>query len=244
MNRDIFEFWKEAAPNDTTHPRDRYVLDRVRHSFDLRCLPGPFSGPLRTAPVVLLYLTPGWSPEDIDEAATPEGQARYAERRTGHQPLEGPEDHLPGWKWWSSRTKVFGPWHQLRDKIAILEISGYHSRTFTNEHVLTALPSSRIALDWAQEVLFPQAERGDRVVICMRSPQYWGLGKRSRYGQSLFVPAVTRGGHMLRTGEHGSVRDEIFSTVREAIAETIRTVGGQSPLPRMEGASCTEGNRA
>lgn len=48
MNGDIFGFWEEAAAGDTTHPRDPYVLDRVTHGFDLRCLPGPFSGPLRT----------------------------------------------------------------------------------------------------------------------------------------------------------------------------------------------------
>jgi hypothetical protein len=219
VNKIIFDFWEEAAPTDTTHPQDRYVLDRVSHGFDLRCLPGPFSGPLRTAPVVLLYLAPGWNQQDVDEAATPEGQARYAKRRGGYQPLEGPEHHMPGWKWWSSRTRIFGPWQKVRERIAILEISGYHSKTFTNEHVLTALPSSRVALDWAQEELFPQAEKGERVVICMRSPHYWGLGKRSRYGKSLFVPEVTRGGHILKAGEHNPVRAEILMTVQAAIAE-------------------------
>jgi hypothetical protein len=218
MNGDIFGFWEEAAAGDTTHPRDRYVLDRVTHGFDLRCLPGPFSGPLRTAPVVLLYLAPGLTQEDIDEAGTPGGQARYARRRSGYQPLEGPEDHMPGWVWWSSRTRIFGPWQKIREKIAILELSGYHSRKFTNGHVLTALPSSRVALDWAQEILFPMAERGERVVICMRSPHYWGLGKRSRYGKALFVPQVTRGGHMLKTGENGAVRDEILAAVQVGIA--------------------------
>jgi hypothetical protein len=104
-------------------------------------------------------------------------------------------------------------------KIAILEISGYHSNAFTNPHVLTALPSSRAALDWAQEVLFPEAEKGERIVICMRSPHYWGLGKRSRYGKALFVPLVTRGGHMLKTGAHSNVRAEVLATVQAAIAE-------------------------
>jgi len=69
------------------------------------------------------------------------------------------------------------------------------------------------------EVLLPQAKKGERVVICMRSPHYWDLGKRSRYGKALFVPLVTRGGHMLKTGEHSAVRDEILATVQAAIAE-------------------------
>src|SRR6266851_5256387 len=127
MNKDIFEFWAVAAPNDTTHPHDRYVLERVSHGFDLRCLPAPFGGSLRIAPIVLLYLAPGWCQEDVEEAGTPEGQARYAERRRGYQPLEGPEDHLPGWKWWTSRTKAFGSWQTIRNKVAILELSCYHS---------------------------------------------------------------------------------------------------------------------
>ena len=219
MHKDIFDFWQEAAPSDTAHPQDRYVLERVPHGFDLRCLPGPFGGPLKTAPVVLLYLAPGWSPQDIEDAATPVGQARYAARRQGYQALEAPDEHRSGWQWWSSRTRAFGEWQKVRTKIAILELSGYHSKTFTNPHVLTALPSSRVALDWAQNVLFPEAEEGKRTVLCMRSPHYWGLGKRNRYGSCLFVPPVTRGGHLIRTGEHRAVYEEVIAAVHSALAK-------------------------
>ena len=216
MNKDIFDFWAEAAPTDTTHPTDRNVLARVSHRLDLRCLPTPFNGPLRTAPVVLLYLAPGWAQEDVDEACTPEGHARLAELRKGYQPLAGPDDYKPDWKWWSSRTRAFGPWREIHERVAILDISGYHSKTFADAHVLAALPSSRVALDWAQEVLFPEAESGKRVVICMRSPQYWGLGKKSRYGEALFVPEVTRGGHM----RHGAVREAVVAAAVAAIAKS------------------------
>ena len=216
MSKDIFEFWTEAAPTDTIHPRDRYVLDRVSHGFDLRCLPSPFNGPLRTAPVVFLYLAPGWAQEDVNEACTPLGQARLAERRDGYRPLGGPDDHEPDWRWWSSRTRSLGPWQEIREKVAIFDISGYHSKSFTDPHVLAALPSSRAALDWAQEVLFPEAESGKRVVICMRSPQYWGLGKKNQYGKALFSPPVTRGGHML----HGAVREEVLTAARAAITRS------------------------
>jgi hypothetical protein len=183
-------------------------------------LASPFQRAIEKGPVVLLYLTPGWCQEDVDEAGTPKGQARYAERRRGYQPLEGPEDHMPSWKWWSSRTKPFGPWEKIREKVAILNISGYHSKTFTNEHVLAALPSSRATLDWAQEILFPQAEKGERTVICMRSSPYWGLGKTSRYGEALFAPSTTRSGHMLKWGEHGAIRDEVRAAAQAAIAKS------------------------
>jgi hypothetical protein len=217
MCRDIFEFWSEAAPSDKVHPKDRYVLDRVKHGFDLRCLPACFAGPLKTAPVVLLYLSPGLNMKDIEEADTPEGQARHAERRKGYQPLRGPDDHEPAWRWWSGRTKAFGPWEQLQHRVAILNISAYHSRTFDDQHILSALPSCRVTLDWAQEVLFRQAENGERVVVCMRSAPFWGLGKRGRYGHSLFAPAAGRGGYMLKQGEDSVVRAEVVAAVQAAL---------------------------
>jgi hypothetical protein len=213
MSQDIFEFWSEVAPGERVHPRDRYAMQRVEHGFDLRCLPACYGGPLRTAPVVLLYLSPGLKQEDIDEADTPEGQARYVARRTGHQPLRGPQEHVAAWQWWSQRTKQFGPWEQLRDKVAVFNISGYHSARFMHPHVLAALPSCRVSIGWAQDVLFPQAERGKRVVICMRSARYWGLGTAARYGQSLFVPPVNRGGHMLQS----TIRDDVIAAVRAAL---------------------------
>jgi hypothetical protein len=47
-------------------------------------------------------------------------------------------------------------------------------------------------LDWAQSVLFTQAERGERVVICMREVNFWGLEAGQRYGKALFAPQTTR----------------------------------------------------
>lgn len=214
---DLFDFWAECSPGDFTHPRDRYVLDRVAHGFDLRCLPACFTGPLRTAPVVLLYLSPGFDKADVEEAGTEAGRARYAAQRAGWARLPGPENCAPHWTWWEARTRLYGSWKHLRDRLAILNISPYHSVSFTHEHVLAALPSCRVTLDWAQAVLFPAAERGERVVVCMRSARFWGFGRERRHGASLFAPAVTRGGHMLTEGENGAIRQEIVRAVRGAV---------------------------
>src|SRR5712691_10488432 len=46
---------------------------------------------------------------------------------------------------------------------------------------LLCLPSSRVSLGWAQDVLFPDAEAGKRIVICMRSAAYWGLEQGQKY---------------------------------------------------------------
>ena len=68
-----------------------------------------------------------------------------------------------------------------------------HDAKFNDWHMLTALASSRAALDGAQSVLFPQAERAERVVVCLRAARVWGLsrgedGKAQVHGKSLFVP--------------------------------------------------------
>lgn len=216
MTSDIFKYWSVVGPSDRVHPRDRDVLHRIDHGFDLRCLPGCFGGPLRTAPIVLLYLSPGFHPQDLKEAKSPERQARKAEQRKGRRPLPGPEDHEPAWRWWSSRTKYFGlHWETLQDKVAVLNIAGYHAKSFSHWNVLAALPSCRATLDWAHDVLFPQAEAGDRVVICMRAAPYWGLGKKQRYGQALFAPPTTRGGFPLR-----SSRREIAALVSDRLAHS------------------------
>jgi hypothetical protein len=223
---DIFEFWSEISPSETIHPRDKVVLERADHNFDLRCLPACFDGPLRTARVVLLYLSPGWSESDIEDAASPIGQNRYAERRKGYAPLTGRDEHEGGWRWLASRTRSFGEWEQLRHNLAILNISPYHSKEFSDHSLLAALPSCRTTLNWAQSTLFHDALEGRRVVICMRTAKYWGLGKRGRYGQSLFVPAVTRSGYLLKPGAADAPRDLIVACAKAAIARGPILDGG------------------
>lgn len=222
--RDIFDFWSNVPGDARKHPADEVVFDRALngedqgHGFDLRCIPTPFYGRLRTAPVVLLYLSPGWNQLDVEEANDSTAQARYQRARQGNTALEGEGEHAPRLRWWTERTKRLGQPNELRDNLAVLNISAYHSVGFKDDALLAALPSCRAALDWAQSVLFPQAERGERVVVCMRSAKFWGLGQRRRYGEALFAPAVGRGGHMIGTGENMTVRDDVVSAVRKVIA--------------------------
>lgn len=210
---DIFDFWQHAAPDARRHPRDEDVLRRASNHFNLDCLPAPFYGPLRTARVVLLYLSPGFDPSDVEEAKTETGHERYREMRTGTQPLPGPTESAPTWKWWSSRTRAFGDWAGLRDKVAILNIGAYHSKTFDDAPMLASLPSSRKALDWAQTVLFPEAEAGRRVVLCMRAARTWGLDSAARHGKSLLAPKVTIGGHLVKDAGYAGA----MAAVRQAL---------------------------
>lgn len=219
MKTDIFRFWGKTKikPYQTIHPADRDVFSRVGQlgrMFDLRCLPNSFGGRLKDAPVVLLYLSPGFRQQDIRDARTKRGQAEAAKRRSGRHPF--PKD---GSKWLRSRTKVLNvDYEQLRCKLFVLNIGAYHAKTFRAHPLLAALPSSRVSLDWAQHVLFPQAIRGERVVICMRAASYWGLEPGRRYGRSLFAPFTTRGGHMRKkTRREKEFRRDIIRAVRRKI---------------------------
>ncbi len=216
MAVDIFHFWSKIKPHERIHPDDREVFQRVGrkgHGLDLRCLPACFGGRLRTASVVLLFLSPGFSARDLKDARTSDGRARYAKRRTGRQSVSENSS------WFQSRIKAFGlDFKDVSAKIAILNIGAYHSKQFTDYPLLAALPSSRVSLDWAQNVLFPKAIRGERIVICLRSAHFWGLNAGKKYGRSLFAPHVTRGGHMRKkTPAEKKMRNAIIRAVRKAI---------------------------
>ncbi len=213
MTTDIFKFWSGIRLRKGAHPEDFDVFSRSRHGFDLDCLPGCFSGPLRTAPVVLLALSPGLSEQDYIDAKTRAGRERWRHRLSGRAPLPGPDDHEGAWKWWKGRTQRFGPWEELQSKVAILNIGAYHSKKFTDRPLLAALPSSRVSLDWAQRVLFPSAIRGDRTVVCIRAAKFWGLTEGERYGRAMFAPFVTAGGHMLNC----KMRSTIIRKVQRAV---------------------------
>lgn len=216
MCQDIFEFWSRIADNEFVHPDDREVLERVDNSFQLDCFPIAFSGALRTAPVVLLFLSPGFDDSDRHHAQSETGRDWYKSQRGGSGKLALQSTHIAAWKWWTRIFKQFEIDANVAvDNVAILNIGAYHSRKFVDWNMLSALPSSRRALDYAQSQLFPQGVAGERVVICMRSAKQWGLsrgndGAGKIHGRSLFVPACTPGGAMLK----GEMRDSVKAAVR------------------------------
>ena len=213
---DIFEFWKNVGPAEKVHPDDKQILGNLNlsHGLKLDCLPVPFYGPLKTAPIVLLYLNPGFQSQDEEAAQTKEGQEFWFNQRQGNAPLRSQINKKPK-SWWVARTKSFNRDAELlRDKMAVLEICPYHSKSFKDMPLLAALPSCRTAIAWAQSILFPEAQRGERLVICLRSPRYWGLSKGKRYGKLLFAPEMTaQGGFML----NGPMRNIIVAEAQNII---------------------------
>jgi len=211
---DIFEYWSKYRPPNWFHPDDWPTLCRVKHHFNMSVLPVPFTGSLKCAPVTLLYLAPGLSRSDYSKAKSEEGHREKLRRLLGCEPLSTPKEHKEGWTWWQSRTKRLGPWEKLRSKIAILEICPYHSKRFHDWELLSALASCRTSIEWAQDVLFPEAEAGERVVICLRAPKYWGLKLGKQYKQGLFAPRTNRGGYMMKT----AMRRRITGAVQEILS--------------------------
>ncbi len=215
MPSDIFDFWTGCPGDARKHALDAPVFAWAGDmGFNLECLPSNIWGRLKTAPVVLLYLSPGFKAFDLEYATRATSHAIYERRRRGVEPLDSKEDHPLGYAWWTQRTKVFGTPAELRDKLAIFNLGAYHSATFEGDHALAALPSCRAALAWAHDVLFPEARAGKRVVVCMRSAARWGLKPGTRYGEALYAPAMTRGGHMRKQDEHAEVKEGIIRAAR------------------------------
>jgi len=195
------------------HPSDRPVLERNKHKFEPRCLPGPYMGPLCHAAVVLLFLSPGLDFRDVAHCDSKSGRDYYARQRTGECDLPEEEEHPSAHKW---LTKIIGQfeigYEEARSTVATLNISAYKSKAFSDWPLFAALPSCRAGLDWAQSVLFPQALAGKRVVVCLRSARYWGL--RTGYSEgSLFCPPFSRNAMMVQS----EMREPVKTAVKRAV---------------------------
>ncbi|RZN20107.1 hypothetical protein [Bradyrhizobium sp. Leo121] len=210
---DIFEFWSRIEHGAHIHPADVEAFNRMdakRHGFQLECLPGCFTGKLKTAPIVLLYLSPGFSQFDLADARSKEGKDYRFRSWRGDEPSR---DHGAGYTWLASRTKLFCDYEVVKQNFAVLNIGAYHSKDVKSYSSLLALPFSRLSLAWAQEVLFPDAEAGRRVVVCMRSAAYWGLDVGRKYKGTLFAPSVNRGGYLIRNPE----RERLIAVVKSRL---------------------------
>jgi hypothetical protein len=211
---DIFKFWSDMKRGERIHPSDKEVFGRMnpeKHGFELDCLPASFAGRLKTASVVLLYLSPGYSKADVTDAQTEETKDYYFRRWQGDEPFR---DKGPGVSWVTSRTKIFADYAAVQKHFALFNIGAYHSKNLKDYASMLALPSSRVSLSWAQETLFPEAEAGKRIVICLRSAAYWGLDVGCEYRGTLFAPPCNRGGYLL----NGAQREKIIELVRKRIA--------------------------
>jgi hypothetical protein len=152
----IFEFWSDVPLTARHHPADAKVLSASPTTYAATAYPSRSLVVCAPPPIVLLFLSPGFSESDIRHAESDEGQRYYRAQRTGDRGLPSEHEHLSAWRWWTKVVRQFGLTPEAAsDKVAILNIGAYKSAVFRDWHMLTALPSSRVTLTWAQSVLFP-----------------------------------------------------------------------------------------
>jgi hypothetical protein len=120
-----------------------------------------------------------------------------------------------GREWTERRLAQFGlSYKTASTKVAFVNLIPYRSREGAKDlRMLERLESTRLVRAWAHDTLFPEAEAGKRVVVCLRSARAWGLEPDTQRGQSLFTPKFNRAGFML----HGPMREKVSFAVRRAV---------------------------
>jgi hypothetical protein len=174
-------------------------------------------GPISEAPVVLLYLNGGLGNRAEVISASQDAETREEMIRTLHggAPLFSFRTNPLGRIWTDGKLGQFGLTYQsAATKVAFVNIMAYKSQNGGEDvHMVNRLTSSRMVRRWAHDTLFPEARRGERVVVCLRSARLWGVTPGTREGDALYAPDVTRGGFM----HHGSMREEIARAVRARV---------------------------
>jgi hypothetical protein len=221
----FLRFWAKAIPNVQVHPDDVAALDGNRHDLARDVLVGPFMGPVRAAPVVLLTLNGGLGKEGVEqrEATIPSAREEMARNLLGDAPLPSFATNPGGREWTERLLAQFGLCYEsAAPKVAFINLIPYRSMSGSQDmRMAKLLPSSRMVLAWAHDTLFPEGEAGKRVVVCLRSARAWGLDPDTpQRGQSLFTPYFNRRGimcHVDRNGEPSPMREKVGTAVRRAV---------------------------
>jgi hypothetical protein len=213
----FLQFWAKAIPNLQIHPDEAEALKSNRHNFMLDTMIGPFMGRLCTAPVVLLRLNPGDSKrgDEQREAQMPAVRQQMIDNLAGDAPLPNWATNPKGREWTEMQLRPFGVNYQTAtDHVAFVNILAYRSRNGDgagDKHMIDRLASCRITRAWARDTLFREAERGERVVVCLMSAAAWGLTVGTERG-TLFAPPMTRG-----KMHHGPMREKVGLAIRRAV---------------------------
>lgn len=187
-------------------PSDAHLLERFnatassRHSYDLTLLPEPYFGST-TAPVVVLNLNPGWSPDDATVHSDPTF-ATMARRSLEHTLAPYPFLHLqpnsntPGARWWRQRTRELASdagFDKAARRLACIQLVPYHSPEYSGS--TPRLPSQEYSFHLVRQAMVREAE-----IVIMRSVNLWiaavpELANYSRVhrGSNPRAPFVSRG---------------------------------------------------
>lgn len=192
----LFDYWSRLPAAECIHPDDRGIIEPFSHKFELDVPPGHVNGQLRTAPVVVCFLNPGF--EEIDRPVFTDPTSR----RALFEQIDGASD-FPLWferwrQWFVPRVRFGGRSDQeLARLVAILNVFPYASR---NAKLLTPalvrdLPSAQVARRYLHGVLIPAARRGERFVVIARGRWAWQFDASLASGNVRLAPNP-RGGHL------------------------------------------------
>jgi hypothetical protein len=219
---EFLQFWAKAIPSLQVHPDDVYALNGNRHTFELDALVGPWMGPLRTAPVVILTTNGKTNPNGVEryEATIPSAREEMARNLQGHAPLPSFATNPGGRKWTAEKLAQFDnlSYEDAAPKVAFVNLMPYRSRDGRDKHMVKLLPSCRLLKAWARDTLFREAEAGKCVVVCLRAARDWGLMRGTQRGQSLFAPKTTPSAFMYYTEMCDmEMRNRVVIAVRRAL---------------------------
>ena len=144
-----------------------------KHRYDTSLFPEPFHGSLN-APVVVLNLNPGWSPDDPKVHAEP-AFAAMARSSLVHTLKPFPFLHLqpnartPGDYWWHQRTRELAldvGFNVMAQHLGCIQFAPYHSREYAATSPL--LPSQEYSFYLVRQAM----DRGAEIIV-MRSEKLW-----------------------------------------------------------------------
>ena len=145
-----------------------------KHFLDLRLPPNPFSGS-HDAPLVVLLANPGIGESDLSVQLEPQNLQllNAAIKKPGGSPfiwLTTEGNKLSPEQWWQSRTrdlkKIVGSFEELSKKLLVIELHGYHSKSWTAP--LRNFPSQAYGFHLVEEAIARNA-----VIVAARCSDYW-----------------------------------------------------------------------
>lgn len=178
MVSSIVAFWREC--DSMVHPADAELLSSKPSIFNLDYPPPAYVGDIDNARVVLLNGNGGYD-SVMTPAEYPDTAARSRAINRLHYP--GPIEPSEVSPYYAACN--YAKW--LRSgELALVNALPYRSINITTEvrQVARSLPSSMRHKRWLTDEVFPDAQKGNRLVIAHRYA-LWG-GQGHQYGRSAF----------------------------------------------------------
>jgi hypothetical protein len=204
-------YWQKArATGWLWHPDDRGALDAlIDTDFNLRCLVGPYMGPLKTAKVIFTFINSG---DGDDSEPRPGDVKRHGAIIGGEAPLPADSLGTGGMRWTVEKLAAFGlEFDEAADKVAFVNQVAYRSKT--SDRLQRTLPSAVKANEFIVNTLFPLARSNERIVVVCWGARFLGLPRVHEY-ESLYAVKFPRKGSSLPNDEN---HDAAVRSVQAAV---------------------------